>query len=202
MKTTIVYIVAGLTLACTSLAADARARTRPEPTHSPSEARHGIGKGDTELGLFLNASNFDDQDTTSIFIGASVGRFLSDSLELRVVPGITYVDVGGAANATVFSFSPYVSAEFNFGLGNPVVPYVGAGIGINLTSISATGYDAFQYGLFLTPVGGVKVFLSERVSLEYALSLQASIMEQCDDYDCYGGDGTALQNTLRFNIYY
>jgi hypothetical protein len=199
-----------LALFLTATSADARPRATAKTTTTPantattaaSSAKHGVGRGDMEFGVFADYSNYDDTKANTFLLGASIGRFLRDSLELRITPSILYSESPGV---TLIGFTPYVSAEYLFrgaSMNNPVVPYVGIGIGLDITSINATSYDIFQYGLFLTPVGGVKAFVSERTSLEYALSFQLEANESCTSATCTSGNSNTLQNTLRFNIYY
>ncbi len=159
-----------------------------------------VGKGDTEFGFSFLFSNYDEQDTNQVQLTASVGKFISDRAELSIEPTITYFD---SAGSTSFTLAPFVAFKYLFrgaNLSNPVVPYVGAGIGIDITSTSGAS-SSTDFGLFVAPVAGLKYFVSERVSLEYALSFNFGILESCD-VDCFGGTLQGLNNALRFNIYY
>ena len=195
LKSFNVSVIAGLALALASTGALAQSKkgaSASAPT--PSSHSGGIGKGDMEFGFFGNLR--DDGASTSLTIGASVGAYLSDSLELRVTPTLSFVDAGGVSTTIL---SPYVSAEYQFNTRSAVVPYVGGGLGFFMLGND----DIFMFGLFATPTGGVKYFLNERTSLEYAVSYQIPLYgELCNDIDCYDADISSLQNNFRINIYY
>ena len=190
-----VSVIAGLALALASTGALAQSKKgAPASAPAPSSYSGGIGKGDTEFGFFGNLR--DDGASTSLTIGAAVGFYLSDALELRVTPTLSFVDAGGLSTTI---FSPYVSAEYQFNTRTAWVPYVGGGLGLFILGND----DFFMISLFATPTGGVKYFLNERTSLEYALSYQFPLYgEACDDFDCYDADISSLQNNFRINIYY
>lgn len=168
-----------------------------------SAAKHGIGKGDKEFGFFLTFDNTEDTDTNTLTIGAVLGTYLKDTLELRVTPVIIYTDQAGFS---FFGFNPYVTLEKQFPNGSPVVPYVGGGIGINLDYGSGSGLSITDLGVFVTPTAGLKFFVGERMSLEYALGYQYGIDYQCVDAggysSCDNGTRSSLKNDLRFNIYF
>lgn len=192
---------AGLALLSASGLADAQAR--PTAKAAPSAAKQGIGEGDTELGFFANYTTFDDVDSDTLTLGAVFGTFLSDSVELRVTPVISFTDAGGFS---MFNLGPYVTVEKLFAMGSPVVPYVGGGIGLNVGFGSDQSADIFNIGLFLTPTAGLKFFVTERTALEYALSLQGGFLYNCVSTPAYSecnlGERTAVSNTLRFNVYF
>lgn len=172
----------------------------PAPAAAPASSS-GIGEGDTELNFFGSLSDHDALGTT-ILLGVGVGKFVSDDLQLKLTQTLTIVD---ADAASIFGYSPYVSAEYQIKPqpGSPFVVYVGGGAGLNLLTIDAGGSDTFTYSLFLTPVGGFKYFLNERMSLTYSLSYQFPLLEEtCGALDCYDSETTTLQNTLGFSIYY
>ena len=198
-NTTRVSVIAGLALALASGAALAQTKkpaASPAAKPAPVEpSSGGIGKGDLELGIF---GKLNDSDAGTILaIGASVGRFMTDQLELRVTAAVVYADTAGIST---FILSPYVSGEYQFPIrGTALVPYAGAGLGLFLL----TNDLVTTFSLFATPVAGMKYFLNERTSVEYALSYQVPVVgETCDAFDCYSSDTTTLQNTLRLNIYY
>jgi len=196
-----VSVIAGLALALASGGALAQTRkpaakpvTPPKPAPVQTTSG-GIGRGDLEVGFF---GNLNDSDAGTIFtVGAAVGRMMTDQLELRVTAAISFADIAGLST---FIFSPYVTGEYQFPIrGTPLVPYAGAGLGLFFLGND----DIAIYSLFATPVAGMKYFLNERTSFEYALSYQVPVLgEACDDFDCYDADVTTLQNTLRLNIYY
>lgn len=190
-------VIAGLALALASTGALAQKKPAPKPVSAPTPAPSssgGIGQGDMELGFFGNVR--DDGTTTLFLLGGSVGSYLSDSLEMRVTASLAFVDAGGISTTI---FAPFVTAEYQFNTRSAVVPYVGGGLGVFILGND----DIFMYDLFLTPTGGVKYFLNERTSLEWALSYQFPIVGgACDDIDCYDAEITTLQNTFRINIYY
>lgn len=193
--------VAALALLAGSGLAEAKEPKSGKP--APSAAKTGVGEGDTEFGVFANYTTFDDIDSDTLLLGASIGRFLSDSLELRVTPVISFTDSSGLS---MFNLSPYVTVEYLFRNASPVWPYVGGGIGINVGFGSGTGVDIFDFSVFGTPVAGLKFFVSERMALEYALGFQVGVGTSCVDTattsDCYDSTTEAINNTLRFNIYY
>jgi hypothetical protein len=160
-----------------------------------------VGKGDTEFGISFLYSNYDDTDTNLANLTVNIGKFISDRAEISIQPSITYFD---SAGSTTFSFDPFFSFKYlirGANLSNPVVPFVCAGIGIDLSSSDSAGSSTFNYGLFVSPVVGVKAFVTERTSLEYQLSYNAGVIESCD-VDCFGGSIQGLNNLLLFNIYY
>lgn len=201
-NTSRVSLIAGLVLAVSSGTALAQAKkkpaapppamTKPAPVTSTSG---GVGAGDTEIGFFGNIS--DNELSTTITLGLTFGRFVSDDLELRLTQILVSDDTDGVSTLV---YSPYVSGEFLLRQpGSPLVPYIGGGAGLFMLGND----DIFIYNLFLTPTAGVKYFLNERTSVEYALSYQFPLIgEACDDFDCFDVDVTTLSNSLRFNIYY
>ncbi|MGH8442152.1 MAG: hypothetical protein ACRETF_04525 [Nevskiaceae bacterium] len=195
-NTTRVSVIAGLVLALACGAALAQTRKPPAAKPAPVDTSSGgIGRGDIELGFF---GNLNDSDAgTLLLVGASAGRYMTDQLALRVTAAVAFADTAGIST---FIFSPYVSGEYQFPIrGTPLVPYAGAGLGLFLLSNDTF----FVYSVFATPVAGVKYFLNERTSVEYALSYQVPVVGgACDDIDCYDVDVTTLQNTVRLNIYY
>jgi len=204
--------IAGLILALAAPGAYAQAKgpakkkAAPPPAAAPvpapvSSGSGGIGAGDTEVNLFGNLSDHDALGT-SVILGVGLGKFVTDNLELKLVQTMFVFDSDAAS---LFSYSPYVSAEYQIrpSPGTPLVAYVGGGLGMSLITLDTSGYDLFTYSLYLTPVGGFKYFLSERTSLTYALSYQFPLLEEaCDAYDCYDSETKTLQNTLGFSIYY
>lgn len=201
-----VSVMAGIALALASTGAFAQGGTRKKPASPPpaatkpapastSASSGGIGAGDTEFSFF---GNIHDEGPLTLFtVGVGFGNYISDDLMLRLTQVMSYADISGLST---FIYSPYGSAEYQIRQpGSPFVPYVGGGVGMFMLGND----DIFIYNLFLTPVAGVKYFLNERTSLEYAMSYQFPLIgEACDDIDCYDADVTTLQNSLRFNIYY
>jgi len=198
-KTTRVSVIAGLALALASGAALAQTKKpAAPPVAAPKQVTSssgGIGEGDTELGFF-GSINDSDIGTISL-LGFTFGKYISDDLELRLTQTLAFADAGGV---TTVAWIPYGSAEYQLRQGgSPFVPYVGGGAGVVLVGSD----DFFISGLFVTPVAGVKYFLNERTSLEYALSYQFSLLGQyCDDFDCFDADVATLANSVRINIYY
>lgn len=201
---------AALALLLATGAAEARRAPPPKTTtttapakSAPSSAKHGIGKGDTEIGFFFNYTNLEASSTNSFTLGAVFGQFLRDTVELRITPVINYTDSAGLSS---FFFLPRVTVEKLFPNSSPVVPYVGGGIGFTLGVSSGTGFDQTDLGVFVTPVAGLKFFVSERMALEYALSLQYGVDYQCIDSggfsSCNTGDKSSVDNTLRFDLYF
>jgi hypothetical protein len=208
MKTrTMLVAIAGAALALAAPGASAQTKpkkpapvTAPVAAPAPAPSSSGIGAGDTEMNFF---GQFTDHDTlgTIMTFGLGYGTYVSDDMQLKLTQVLVIAD---ADAASIFSYSPYVSAEYQIRqAGSPFVLYVGGGAGLNLTSIDAGGFDAFTYSLFLTPVAGAKYFLDERMSLTYSLSYQFPLIgETCTDIDCFDSDTTTLQNFLGFSIYY
>ncbi len=193
-----VSVIAGLALALTSTGALAQVKakkTTSKPAATPaSSSSSGVGQGDMEIGFFGDLR--DDGVSTTFLVGGSVGRYMSDSLEGRVTASLSFIDAGGVSTTV---FAPFFSAEYQFNTRSQWVPYVGGGAGFFMLGND----DFFMFSLFATPTGGVKYFLNERTSLEYALSYQYPLYgEVCDDIDCYDADITTLQQTFRINIYY
>lgn len=205
LNSLVIILSAGLLVLSAPAAAapKKKAVTASAPVVAPASGIESIGKGDTEFGVFANYTTFDDVDSDSFLIGASVGKFLSDSLALRVTPIFIFTDGGGSSS---YTFSPFVSVEKLFrgaGNRNPVVPFVGGGIGITLgyTDSPGTSYSS-TIGIFVAPTGGVKYFLSERASVEYALSYQIGTVYISTELDSFSGDIQTLQQNVRFNFYY
>lgn len=205
-------VSAALLLAATNAGAATRNKTTSkaaEPSRgsatqpAASSARHGVGRGDTEIGFFFNYTTFDDANVDTATLGAVFGKYLRDTLELRITPVINYTNAAGFKN---FLFNPYVTVEKLFPNSSPVVPYVGGGIGVTVGIGSGGGVDTTDLGLFVTPVGGLKFFVSERMALEYALSLQYGFDYNCVDAagysTCNTGTRSAIDNTLRFSVYF
>lgn len=192
------------TLALMLAAAPAAAQKKAEPVTAPASGIESIGKGDSEFGIFANFTTYDDADTDFFLLGASFGQFLTDSLELKITPVISLTEGGGS---TSFNFSPFFSLEKLFrgaGNRNPVVPYIGGGIGLTLgySDCNTCTDITTMYGLFVAPVGGVKIFLSERASLELALSYQVGFIEISTGAFSASADTETLQQNIRFNFYY
>lgn len=182
----------------------AAAQKKTTASTAPSAGIESIGKGDSEFGIFANYTTYDDTDTNFFLLGASFGQFLSDTLELKVTPTISLTEGGGS---TSFNFSPFFSLEKLFrgaGNRNPVVPYIGGGIGLSFgySDCNTCTDITTMYGAFIAPVGGVKFFLSERASLELALSYQVGFIEISTGSFSASADTETLQQNLRFNFYY
>jgi hypothetical protein len=199
LKSLNVSVIAGLALALASTGALAQTKKKPAPAAAPAPvatpAGGSVGAGDTELSFFGNIH--DEGQITLFTLGVGIGNYVSDDLQLRLTQVMSYADAFGTST---FIYSPYGSAEYQIRQpGSPFVPYVGGGVGMFMLAND----DFFMYSLFLTPVAGVKYFLNERTSVEYALSYQFPLFgESCGDIDCVDADITTLQNSLRFNIYY
>lgn len=176
-----------------------KAKTKPVAAPSPATSAKGIGKGDMEFGVFANYSTYDDQDSDTLLIGASVGRYMTDALEFRITPVIVWND---SAGTSTFLFTPQFSLEYQFRNAGPVVPYVGGGIGLILGYTDTPGDYVSTLGLFLAPVGGVKFFVTERTSIEYALSYQFGSTYVSTTFTDASGDSQTLQQNVRFNIYF
>lgn len=208
-KTYVSSLILALTAVLLTLAPPAAAQKKqsvaaPAPVTAPAAGIESIGKGDMEFGIFANYTTYDDVDSDFFLLGASVGQFITDSLAMKVTPVISLTEGGGS---TSFNFSPFFSLEKLFrgaGNRNPVVPYIGGGIGLTLgysdcnTCINTTT----MYGLFVAPVGGVKFFLSERASLELALSYQVGFIEISSGAFSTSADTKTVQQNIRFNFYY
>lgn len=162
-----------------------------------------IGKGDTEFGVFGNYTTFDDVDSDQLTIGVTIGKFLSDTFELRIAPTISYISAGATSGLII---APVISGEFlfrNASRSSPVVPFVGGGIGIDIGYFdSGAAGDFFNVGLSIGPTGGVKYFVTERASLEFALTYLFGIGTSCGDVDCFDTETNTLKQALRFNFYY
>lgn len=196
-----ILAIAGAALMLAAPGAFAQGKAPAKAPAAAPASSSGIGEGDTELNFFGSLSDHDAFGTT-ILLGAGVGKFVSDDLELKLTQTLIIVD---ADTTSVFGYSPYVSAEYQIKPqpGSPFVVYVGGGAGLNLLTVDAGGTDFFTYSLFLTPVGGFKYFLNERMSLTYSLSYQFPLLEEtCGTLDCFDSETTTLQNTLGFSIYY
>lgn len=196
-----VSVIAGLALALASTGALAQAKkSAPPPApvikSAPPPSSSGIGDGDKEIGFFGSLRHDDFSDSTTL--GVSFGTFISDNLELRTNQTVSISNASGGS--TFVSYTPTFTAEYQFRTGgSPVVPYIGGGGGLFLGGDS----NIFFYALFLTPTAGVKYFLNERTSVEYALAYNYSLLASgCDSYTCTDVDIEILQNTLRINFYY
>lgn len=155
-----------------------------------------------EFGAFANYTTYDDVDSDFFLLGASVGRFLTDSLELKITPIISYTKGNGNSS---FNFSPFFSLEKLFrgaNNSNPVVPYVGGGIGLSVGYSDSATTSSSTVGIFVAPTGGVKFFLSDRASLELALSYQVGILDSSSDPETFGLRTETLLQTVRVNFYY
>ena len=188
-----------------------------------SAAKTGIGKGDTEFGALLNLTNMEDADLNTLTVGVVFGKFMTDHLELRITPVVSYLSMEGAGmELWNFNLSPYVTLEYQIPTGAPVVPYFGGGIGITVgfgeTNSSSGGStfesDSYTLGAFVTPVAGLKFFVSERTALELAVSYQVGASDTCTDTyvdtgsfstfssDCSTNDTETLRQDIRFTMYY
>lgn len=203
-----ILAIAGVALALAAPGAYAQAKApakKPAPVPAPAAApasSGGVGEGDTELNFFGSLSDDDATASTTILLGVGLGKYITDDLQLKLTQTLIVVDSDAAS---IFGYSPYVSAEYQVRPqpGSPLVVYFGGGAGLNLLTIDAGGFDTFTYSLYLTPVGGLKYFLNERMSLTYSLSYQFPLLEEtCDTFDCYDSETTTLQNFLGFSIYY
>lgn len=202
-----ILAIAGVALALAAPGAYAQAKApakKSAPTLAPAAApaSGGIGEGDTELNFFGSLSDDDATASTTILLGVGLGKYITDDLELKLTQTLIVVD---SDTASIFGYSPYVSAEYQIRPqpGSPLVVYVGGGAGLNLLTVDAGGTDLFTYSLYLTPVGGFKYFLNERMSLTYSLSYQFPLLEEtCGTLDCFDSETTTLQNFLGFSIYY
>jgi hypothetical protein len=202
-KTNSLSILAGiaLALACNGAAAQAKPKPKPAPAPAPAAASADTDAGVSEVNFFGNLS--DSDLGTTLIAGVGFGKFLSESLELKVTQQMIYFDGGGF---TFFNYSPYVSAEYQIKPAqSPVVFFVGGGLGLSLGSIESgsLGGDFFTYSLFVTPVGGLKYFVDERTALTWTMSYQFPLVEEiCGDVDCIDSETTTLSNVFGVSIYY
>ena len=200
-------LLAACAIALLLASGTAEARRPVVSAPASSEAKSGLGRGDTELGFFLDYQHLDGSGSNTLALGVVWGKYLRDTVEMRVTPVVTYLDAGGLKN---FGFNPYVTVEKLFPNGTHVVPYVGGGIGLNIGTgsgtVAGTSFTTSDLGVFVTPVGGVKFFISERMALEYALGFQVGFDYNCVDSGgfstCNSGSKTEFHNDLRFNVYF
>ncbi len=203
LKPFTIATVAGLALALAAPAASAQTKkVPPKPAAVPASAPSGgVGAGDTELNFFGSLSDYDAGVTTAT-IGVAFGTYVSDDMELKLTSALILLD-SDLASATLVNVGGSAEFQFRPAPGSPLVAFAGGGVGLLTGSVEATGVEYFAYSLYVMPVGGLKYFLDERVSLTYSLSYQLPLIgEYCGDIDCFDVDVTTVQNFLGFSIYY
>src|SRR5438105_2488285 len=68
----------------------ARAKSTTSSKSTAKSEKTGVGKGDTELGFFADYTNYDSTNTNQFLLGANIGKFLRDNMELSITPVIIY----------------------------------------------------------------------------------------------------------------
>jgi hypothetical protein len=133
---------------------------------APAHAQ--IKAGDTEIGMFGLISSDNEAETSTVTIGANVGRFFTDNLEAKGSFSITGVSDADSNGTTIMFFGGGADLALG-GAENKFVPYVGGLLNLTLLTITAPTYDASGVGFTLDIHGGVKFFMTERAALDFQL---------------------------------
>jgi opacity protein-like surface antigen len=116
--------------------------------------------------------------------GLTYGYFIMDSLEIGA--GVAYADaeaVGTSIDANAF-------VEYNFDLGTPLVPFLGAKVGYQYLDYERVDTDSAVAG---TASAGIKYFLADNVAIRAAMN--GSIASE----DVYSDDDGTVSDT-DFNL--
>lgn len=143
------------------------------PALAVAQDQWGFSQGDWAVGLQGSGSSDNDVDNTTLSIEASVGYFLSNSLEAGIRQGIGYADIQDGSDIWNGSTRGYL--DYNFDL-NRWRPFLGVNLGylygdnVNETWIAG-------------PEGGLKYFLAPEAFLlalvEYNFTFDDA--DQADD---------------------
>ena len=133
---------------------------------APAHAQ--IKAGDTEIGMFGIMSSDNEADTSSVTIGANVGRFFTDNLEVKGSFAITGISDADSNGTTIMFFGGGADLALG-GAENKFVPYIGGLLNLTLLTYSDPTTDASGVGFTLDVHGGMKFFMTERAALDFQL---------------------------------
>jgi opacity protein-like surface antigen len=131
-------------------------------------------EGDWELTLFGSGASNEDVEVGSFELGASLGYFLTDGLEVAARQSVSYSDFN---NGTNLNGSTAVVLDFHFDL-DRFQPFIGAGLGY------AYG-DTVQDTFFAGPEGGVKYFVNSTTFIFAIIQYQFFFDDEDDVGDVF-----------------
>jgi hypothetical protein len=138
----------------------------------PRDARAQATAGDREFLVFANVFSFISPDTTSTtgILFFNVGQFMTDRFELGGGPNITISSSGGAfGSGTSFDLGVNAFGRYYFGEQSATVkPYVGGEY--QVTSLNPPEGASVADFQFLSGIGGVKSYLTEKTAIDFNAS--------------------------------
>jgi hypothetical protein len=130
-------------------------------TTSNAGAGPMLQKGARELAIHVSP-DFEGAIGDTISADAGFGWFVRDRIVLRGVLDYEILEDVAGADADYRTSGLGVAAEYHFGHGETLVPYLGLGLGWRSTHFGEHEEAAMVYG----PRAGLKVFLADNVALD------------------------------------
>ena len=136
------------------------------------------GRGSVGASITLQKTEIsyegDSVSSDQRIIQGSIGRFLTDNVEVNFAPMIISIDADGE-EMSVYSY--FGNVKFNFITeGQTAVPYAGLQAGISGVAYGDEDDSSLGYGF----MGGIKMFLNEDLSLDIELNYLMAELEVGD----------------------
>lgn len=127
-------------------------------------------------------TNGENESTqTSIEFAPYGGYFITDGLELGIIPTIEYEKYGNQfGSSSITNFTIYVAPSYNFFTGSIAYPYIQAAIGYNSQSYHTSNVSIQEptiSGLAWKVEGGVKINAFENSLIKLALDYGQKTLE-------------------------
>lgn len=132
-------------------------------------------KGNWSLGLYsaLNHSEIETYESDSILISGSLGYFLTDHIEINFSPTFATNETEGA-EVNLYNYLGSVIYNF-YGSGWQTVPYVGLQTGMTSADFKYEDDSYSDTRFSLGWMAGLKVFLTENLSLDVEFNYMVAI---------------------------
>jgi opacity protein-like surface antigen len=137
--------------------------------------------------------DFQSANGTAFALGLGLGHYVVDNIEVGGRLEVFNDDV-----LTLYAFGPFV--EYNFDLGTPLVPFVGASLLYANAEIDLGPIEEDEDALIFSLYGGVKYFVTEDLSVFILLDVDWATEEIfADDNDVEDTD-FSIRWGLRYNF--
>ena len=162
---------------------------------APSWAQTGAGT--MELGMSASSQKFENDDTgdkvTTTIISVLYGYFVTDAIELAGSLSVIENDMGPAQ---VTQTGLELQFKYHFtGLGELLMPYIGAQAGVYGFDDGTTDLFGNSYGL----MGGAKYFVSQKTSVNLEYNYRTMALKDDDDNEY---DATVTVLGIGYSIYF
>jgi len=135
--------------------------------------------------------DFETADDTLIALNLFYGLFWFDYVEFGIEIGIEESD-------SISIWTIGVSGEYNFDLGNELVPYLGAGLGYARYDVDFGEQEDEDNAVVVNGTAGAKYFVTENVAVSGALVLQYATEDIFAEQDSVEDTDAKLEVAMRF----